>query len=733
MFFKCNNKDFKINDNVNLPIDETLLNLDSINTIETIEMFLGTNINYIPKMFNGNDNIVKKCKKLAYKYSFVFTYGGMFKSVSVDLSVDTSIHISELTDDYQRMLNVEGRCSKIRYKFDDDDTEETAHINQISALVQEITPGSPSGYFIYPRYAGDDLIYNKIFLKHPAVYTNSSGLYVTFSNSQYLTRLSDYEYKIIFEDLSQSNLKEYDYKKFITTYNNSYSGMTYVENSYNEVTKTFRLKYEHTDGKIYETIYPFYSMFPIGYVTEDSATIIPIEIKNYSNFHDCWRNCNYLPIEEVIRYNLHSKNFDIGYNLPKSSIRIFPNEKIHPITFTYTDIKNVQQTKTFEVSDYYQKLHLHRNDAIPITDPNHINASCTSYSINTFDKIFLENEPYTENDPPIRSYLKNLVLTESGYTLGLTGLAKMLKEKTNTIVTNLGGLGRDYTAVTYVPKNFVIPDGVSNLNYLFSNTKITALTNPLILPSSVNEIQYLFYNTTTLEDVSNLDGSNANIKNAQLAFSNCYNLTKLPKLKFYSGTHITLNDMFNHCKLITEYPLTTINIPENSYVDLANTFANNTALTKIPEGLRNLSSSSSYAFSNCINLTTIPSYAQKMFTRSDRWYNTDKTSVLSYIFNGCSNLKSIDSSIQLPETINNYSGFFAGCENLQNIPETFWPNKYDTDAINLSNVCNNCKNLLSYIPSEKLWENIDKQWNYINAFKNCTKILNYTEIPETWK
>ena len=52
MFFRCNHKDFQVNDNVNLPIDETLLNFDSINRIETVEMFLATNINYIPKMFN---------------------------------------------------------------------------------------------------------------------------------------------------------------------------------------------------------------------------------------------------------------------------------------------------------------------------------------------------------------------------------------------------------------------------------------------------------------------------------------------------------------------------------------------------------------------------------------------------------------------------------------------------------------------------------------------------------
>lgn len=162
-------------------------------------------------------------------------------------------------------------------------------------------------------------------------------------------------------------------------------------------------------------------------------------------------------------------------------------------------------------------------------------------------------------------------------------------------------------------------------------------------------------------------------------------------------------------------------------------FIGNTKLKKIPEGLRNLSSSSSYLFSNCINLTEIPAYAQQLFERTDNWFKTNKTTVLSYIFNNCNNIKSIDDSIYLPSTVIDFAGFFFNCTSLTNLPLSFWPENYETDEINVSNICNNCINLTSYIPAELLWGNLNIKWNCTNAFKNCTNISNISEIPKTWK
>ena len=506
MFYIC--RKLTINDNVNLPIDE--INFNSVSLIDCSGMCLYVDMTYVPKMFSsasGNESITTILNRYNILYGFIFRRTGIFKTSAEDFSVDLSIQYCSSVNDFERMMGNDVRPAKIRYKFDETDENEIAHENQISALVQETTPGSPSAYFIYPRYAGDDLISNKIFLKHPQAYSNGSGIWLMFTWSQYITRYADSEFKIIFEDISQPILQEYDYKKFITTYNDSHSGMSYVENSYNENTKTFRLQYTHLDGKIYQTIYSFYSMFPSAFinVTDNPSQVVNIEINDYINYYDSHRGCSYIPIEESLRYNLKAKSHDIGWNLPDSSIRIFPNEKTSVQTYTYLDTAGKQQTKSFNISDYYQKLHLQRTEAVSINDSKHTSAPCVSYILDTFEKVFLEHEKYTETDLPIKDYLKHLVLDENNYTLGLSGITKMVKEQTGVTVTQLGGLGYDRPYITHVPATFKIPDGITYLNYLFCNTRITKLDYPLILPSSVTLMSYFAGSNPVLEDLSNLD------------------------------------------------------------------------------------------------------------------------------------------------------------------------------------------------------------------------------------
>lgn len=138
-------------------------------------------------------------------------------------------------------------------------------------------------------------------------------------------------------------------------------------------------------------------------------------------------------------------------------------------------------------------------------------------------------------------------------------------------------------------------------------------------------------------------------------------------------------------------------------------------------------------FQNCSSLTEIPNYAKQLFERVDNFKNINKLTSVSYLFNNCINIIKIDDSIYLPYTINDYSGLFFNCNKLKNIPETFWPTTYETDKINVSNICNGCINLTSNIPGYKLWGNLNILWNSKEAFKNCINISNYSEIPDLWK
>ena len=81
----------------------------------------------------------------------------------------------------------------------------------------------------------------------------------------------------------------------------------------------------------------------------------------------------------------------------------------------------------------------------------------------------------------------------------------MIKEQTGVTVTRLGGLGHNKPYITHVPSTFQIPDGITNLSYLFNSTSIKKLDYPLILPPSVTSMSYFAGDNLVLEDLSNLD------------------------------------------------------------------------------------------------------------------------------------------------------------------------------------------------------------------------------------
>lgn len=52
---------------------------------------------------------------------------------------------------------------------------------------------------------------------------------------------------------------------------------------------------------------------------------------------------------------------------------------------------------------------------------------------------------------------------------------------------------------------------------------------------------------------------------------------------------------------------------------------------------------------------------------------------------------------------------------------------------NIQSMFYNCKKLTTSINSNYLWNNLNIQCISNNAFYNCKNIINYDEIPATWK
>ena len=237
-------------------------------------------------------------------------------------------------------------------------------------------------------------------------------------------------------------------------------------------------------------------------------------------------------------------------------------------------------------------------------------------------------------------------------------------------ITDVAQCFQNCTSLTNIPDNFELPPNVIYMQYMFANTSINT-PNKFILPSTTLNIIHLF------------DG--------------CKNLISTPPHMFDNNPIIDSYDyLFNNC----------------------------TSLTNIDETFKYLNTvkSSAYTFNNC-KLTEIP----QTIILPNELLN------IEYCFNNNTTLTTIHSNFKFPTSLINLRYCFNNCTSLLSIPETIWPEQYETDQIYVSNVCNNCISLHANIPAEKLWENLNIQWNSVKAFANCNNIINYNGIPSTWK
>lgn len=167
-------------------------------------------------------------------------------------------------------------------------------------------------------------------------------------------------------------------------------------------------------------------------------------------------------------------------------------------------------------------------------------------------------------------------------------------------------------------------------------------------------------------------------------FYNCKNLVSIPEDLFYDNPEIT---------------------------SFQNTFLNCSGITEIPENL----------FSYTTRITTLVSVF-------------DGTSISTVPEKLLSNIKT-------PREVTNINGIFSNCASLVSIPEYIF-----ADFINItvfSNFFFNCSKLTImpkdndgtpvYNRSGEGKEGYAIVTNYVNAFRGCTSMEGYDQIPADWK
>lgn len=103
-------------------------------------------------------------------------------------------------------------------------------------------------------------------------------------------------------------------------------------------------------------------------------------------------------------------------------------------------------------------------------------------------------------------------------------------------------------------------------------------------------------------------------------------------------------------------------------------------------------------------------------------------------FYGCSSLTTAPT---LPDGVTDLNTTFYGCTGLVNI-DGIWPaNGFTASSINIAYMFYRLTVVAGKpagtIPADKLWERTDITWISTQAFRNCTSLSNYDDIPVNWK
>lgn len=303
-----------------------------------------------------------------------------------------------------------------------------------------------------------------------------------------------------------------------------------------------------------------------------------------------------------------------------------------------------------------------------------------------------------------------------GHCEGLTGNIPAELFKNNTNAYYFGGVFSGCSGLTgSIPEE------------LFSNNTKTEIMNSAFIQCSglTGSIpEKLFYNNPlvltfafTFTECKNLTGSIpatlfsncVKASDFSYTFYLCENLSgKIPEELFYNNPEVTtFRDTFMACYNITEIPSKLFS--KNTKVQSCHgTFSAMRNISTIPEGLFDNNTKItdfSEVFSGIIQITQIP---EGLFD------NCTEVQNFAGAFKDCSNLTSI------PE------GLFDNCQKVTNFG---YSKKVRNDYFNMG-VFTDCVKLTGKAP--ELWKRTNVTSN-LYAFKGCTKLSNYADIPDDWK
>lgn len=412
---------------------------------------------------------------------------------------------------------------------------------------------------------------------------------------------------------------------------------------------------------------------------------------------------SYILIEKTLikRYKDGFENFQLLRNLTNENI--FTNSLFDKLE-KYSDEKMIVKKKLEYLNKLYEQIiELKKGEetlssggdsdgkisigiVYKIEEKNPINRY-----VKLFDEVFIKN-----NSEKISVTINGKVLPENKLKAYYNNVEK--KEK---LEVNIKEKGKSITDLSYMLNNC---KNVASVNFKnWDNSKVTSMEAMFQL-TNLNKIPEELFRS-----------QNPNLTNIKAMFCKCVNITGIPDLNklFYTDNNIKdISMLFNGCKKLTIINGKSWNA--NNLTDMSYVFNRCEALKEIHLGKdisANKVKSLCGLFNGCTNLEKIPSTVE-------RW-NIQNVEDISIMFQGCNKIKKISIGNYNVSNVKDMSGLFSKCSNLTSVNS--FKNWVPEKVKEMVGMFNECKKLNTIEVGK--W-NLTKVSNASGMFYKCESLKN---------
>ena len=204
-------------------------------------------------------------------------------------------------------------------------------------------------------------------------------------------------------------------------------------------------------------------------------------------------------------------------------------------------------------------------------------------------------------------------------------------------VTNVEGLCRDVSSLTYLNLGDIISNKITSLSMLCMNCRdLKTIIIPNIDTSSVTRMERAFDGCRSLVSIDLSGWNTSNVTSMYAMFGGCSSLTSLDVSGFDTSMVNNMVYMFTGCQSLTSLDLSRFDT---------------SSVTNM-----------SYMFQNCSSLTSLNVSS----------FDTTAVIIMDSMFYGCSSLTSLDVNHFNISNVNNIANIFRGCSSLKSLDLSRW-------------------------------------------------------------